>query len=389
MLKTLRIRQFTVFQDALFEFSPGLNIIIGDNGTGKTHALKLGYLFSRAWPDLVTKQLRPMGKERAQAYLSERLAGLFRVPDLSLLVRQGQKGNARLVAEVSGHIPAVQIHMLGEPPYRSLGMPESMLWDVQIQRNKDAAGVLKAIAMPEVVPDTAATNVFLPRQVFVPSKEMVSLFKGLIGLFDRYREFPLDETYRDLAVAMSVLEPRAASSLLPELMQRIQKLLGGDLKLDSGELVFERIDGSRQESQLLAEGHRKLAMLIYLLRYGVIERGSTLFWDEPEANLNPAAIKLLAEALFVLSGLGVQVILATHSLFLLREFEILQLATNPQPSHSSPRYFGLGLQRGQSVVSQGDDITHIDPLMLLDENLHQSDRYMEASQCVKLPMWMA
>ncbi len=48
MLKTLHIRQFTVFQDARFEFSNGLNVIVGDNGTGKTHVLKLGYLFCRA-----------------------------------------------------------------------------------------------------------------------------------------------------------------------------------------------------------------------------------------------------------------------------------------------------------------------------------------------------
>jgi len=379
MLNTLHIRQFTVFQDALFEFSPGLNVIIGDNGTGKTHLLKLCYLFSRAWSDLTAKQLRLTNSQQTQTYLSDRLAGLFRVPDLGLLVRQGQKSNARLVAEVSGHIPTLQFHTAGEVPPKSPGLPESMPWDIQIQRNKQTSGTLKASVVPDVLPDTAAANAFLPRQVFVPSKEMVSLFKGLIGLFDRYREFPLDETYRDLAVAMSVLEPRQASSLLPDVMQRIQKLLGGDLKLDGGDLVFERPDGSRLESHLLAEGHRKLAMLIYLLRYGVIERGSTLFWDEPEANLNPAALKLLAEALFVLTGLGVQVILATHSLFLLREFEILQLA-NADPDRPLPRYFGLGLQRGQSVVSQGNDITGIDPLVLLDENLHQSDRYMEACQ---------
>ena len=105
MLNTLHIQRFTVFQDARFEFSPGLNIIIGDNGTGKTHVLKLGYLFSRAWPDLTEKQLRLMSKDRAQAYLSDRLAGLFRVSDLGLLARHGKKGSGRLVAEVGGHIP--------------------------------------------------------------------------------------------------------------------------------------------------------------------------------------------------------------------------------------------------------------------------------------------
>jgi hypothetical protein len=218
----------------------------------------------------------------------------------------------------------------------------------------------------------------MPRPIFVPSKEIVSLFKGLIGLFEGYRNFPLDDTYRDLAVSLSTLEPMAASELLPGVGQRIQKLLGGDLVLEDGDLVFVREDGSRLESQLLAEGHRKLALLIYMLRYGVIERGSTLFWDEPEANLNPAAIRLLAEALHALAGQGVQVILATHSLFLLREFEILQLQAQGArrvPAH----YFGLGLLRGVVTLTQGSDVVDIDPLILLDENLKQNDRYMEAA----------
>lgn len=374
MLNTLHIQQFTVFQEAHFDFSPGLNVIIGDNGTGKTHVLKLGYLFCRAWPDLTGKRL-PLNRQRAEAYLDERLANLFRVSDLGALVRQGHKNGASLQAAVDGHIPTTQIRMPSDPPFLSPGLDEPMPWHIRVKRPKGESAKIEAVT----VPDAAATNAFVSRPLFVPSKEMVSLFKGLIGLFEKYREFPLDETYLDLAIAMSTLEPRQASSLLPEVTQRIQKLLGGDLRLDNGDLIFERADGSRLASQLLAEGHRKLAMLIYLLRYGVIERGSTVFWDEPEANLNPAAIRLLAEALFVLAGLGVQVILATHSLFLLREFEILQMGKG-EASQPGVRYFGLGLQRTQVVVSQGDDITAIDPLVLLDESLRQSDRYLEAGE---------
>ena len=374
MLDTLHIQNFTVFQDARFDFSPGLNVIIGDNGTGKTHVLKLGYLFCRAWPDLTGKRLH-ISQQRAETYLDERFANLFRVPDLGMLIRQGHKNGASLQAAVSGHIPTVQIRMPTDPPFSSPGLDEPMPWRIKIRRPKNESAKVEAVT----VPDEAAANAFVPRPVFVPSKEMVSLFKGLISLFETFREFPLDETYRDLAVSMSALEPRELSSIWPDVMQRIRKLLGGDLKLDNGDLIFERSDGSRLESQLLAEGHRKLAMLMYLLRYGVIEQGSTVFWDEPEANLNPAAIRLLAEALFMLTGLGVQVILATHSLFLLREFEILSMRT-PPPGQAKPRYFGMGFQRGQAVVSQGDDITDIDPLVLLDENLLQSDRYLEASR---------
>lgn len=380
MLNTLQIKHFTVFQEARFRFSPGLNLILGDNGTGKTHVLKLGYLFSRAWSDLTAKRAR-VTAQRAELYLEERLLGLFRVTELDALVNQGAKSGARLVAEVGGHIPTVQIRLPSEPEFTSAGLPEPMPWDIQIKRRKDAPDSLKATLLPEVVPDAAAANAFMPQQVFVPSKEVVSLFKGLLGLFDKYREFPLDETYRDLAVAMSTLEPREPSPLLPDAMQRIQTLLGGDLTLDSGDLVFERADGSRLESQLMAEGHRKLALLIFLLRYGVIERNSTLFWDEPEANLNPAALKLLAKALSALAGLGVQVVIATHSLFLLREFEILDLeARNTAPAAPRTRFFGLGWKGRQLVLTQGDDIVEIEPLVALDENLQQSDRYLEATQ---------
>jgi recombinational DNA repair ATPase RecF len=48
LLDQLHIKHFTVFQDAHFQFSPGLNVVVGDNGAGKTHLLKLGYLFCRA-----------------------------------------------------------------------------------------------------------------------------------------------------------------------------------------------------------------------------------------------------------------------------------------------------------------------------------------------------
>ena len=380
MLKTLKISHFTVFGNVELTFSPGLNVIVGENGTGKTHVLKLGYLFSRAWPDLTAERLA-VNKERAQAYLAKRLADLFQVSDLSALVRREIKTGATLEALVDGHIPTLQIRMAGEPEPISPGVPEPMPWKVQIQR-KDQEGTLKATVFPEEVPEAAARNAFLPRQVLVPSKEMVSLFKGLIGLFDKYRDFPLDISYRDLAIAMSTLEPRDSPPLMSDVMQKMQGLLGGNLRLEKGELVFERADGSRLEISLMAEGYRKLAMLIYLLRYGVVEQGSTLFWDEPESNLNPAALKLLAEALYVLAGAGVQVVVATHSLFLLREFEILQMGAVQRNASPVPsRYFGLGRKTKDGLVSvtQGTDIADIEPLVLLDESLQQSDRYMEVS----------
>ncbi len=48
MLKRLKIQNFTCFPEAELEFSKGLNVIVGENGTGKSHILKLGYTALRA-----------------------------------------------------------------------------------------------------------------------------------------------------------------------------------------------------------------------------------------------------------------------------------------------------------------------------------------------------
>ena len=103
MLKTLKISNFTVFDNVDFEFSPGLNVIVGENGTGKTHVLKLGYLFSRAWPDLMAKRLR-MTPQGAEVYLAERLAGLFQVSNQAALIHKDHSATS-VQAEAGGQIP--------------------------------------------------------------------------------------------------------------------------------------------------------------------------------------------------------------------------------------------------------------------------------------------
>ena len=42
-IKKIKFQNYTVFEDQQIEFSPGVNIIIGENGTGKTHLMKALY----------------------------------------------------------------------------------------------------------------------------------------------------------------------------------------------------------------------------------------------------------------------------------------------------------------------------------------------------------
>lgn len=42
-IKRIKFQNYTVFEDQQMEFSPGINVIIGENGTGKTHLMKALY----------------------------------------------------------------------------------------------------------------------------------------------------------------------------------------------------------------------------------------------------------------------------------------------------------------------------------------------------------
>jgi len=47
-LTRLTLSSFTVFEDVALDFDPGINVFIGPNGTGKTHALKIMYSVLRS-----------------------------------------------------------------------------------------------------------------------------------------------------------------------------------------------------------------------------------------------------------------------------------------------------------------------------------------------------
>lgn len=61
-----------------------------------------------------------------------------------------------------------------------------------------------------------------------------------------------------------------------------------------------------------AEGVRKIGLLWGLIRNGLMEEHSVLFWDESEANINPKFIPDLAEILIELQKSGVQIFVTTH-----------------------------------------------------------------------------
>ena len=75
-----------------------------------------------------------------------------------------------------------------------------------------------------------------------------------------------------------------------------------------------------------------------------------------------------------LANQGIQVHIATHSLFLMRELEILLKST--EYKEVDTRILGLQKKENEVVLDQGSSFDDLSTITSLEEELSQSDRFM-------------
>jgi len=270
------------------DFCPGLNVFIGENGTGKSHLMKLIY---GAMSSFTTPSV-PVSNDLAYeaVMLGKKLAGLFR-PDqdqIGRLVRRKQGRGASDVAIDYGD-GKVSFHL-------------TTLSNLSVQQ--------AVVERP-------------PSAIFIPTREALSMYPGFVAAYEN-RELSFDETYFDLCKSLSgsaLRGPRLQEA--KELLEPIETILGGTVRLDGGQFYVHVKSSGAFEAHLLAEGHRKLASIAHLVANGSLGKNSILFWDDPEANLNPRLIPQVVRTLRSLVTGGVQVFVATHDFLLSQELALL------------------------------------------------------------------
>ncbi len=209
--------------------------------------------------------------------------------------------------------------------------------------------------------------------IYLPTREMLSIYPGFVSLYET-AHIPFKETWRDLAILLGApLAKGAREKKVRQLLEPLESVMGGQIVLD-GEKFYLKSKAGEIEMHLVGEGMRKLAMLARLIATGSLLDKGTLYWDEPEANLNPKLVKLVARTILELAAQGIQVFVASHSLFLMRELFILQQTEFKQ---LETRCFGLH-DSGEGVsVEQGPTMDDVGEIAALDEDLLQSERYMD------------
>ena len=345
MLNKAVIKNFGPLPNDEYRFASGLNVIVGENGLGKSHLLKLLYTVLK-----VNADAKEFTKTALQKSYAEKLVGVFRPDALGRLVKRKQ-GNDRCEVKLDMHDAS------------------------QSSAFSFATGAKTAVQV-----DIAPLSERHQPPAFIPTRELVTLCPWFGPLYDNYH-LRFEESWRDtvsLLGAPSVKGPREKKAA--ELLKPLEESMGGKVVVDSGtgEFYLSIPGEGSMEMPLVAEGLRKLAMLARLISTGALLDKGYLFWDEPETNLNPKLIKVLARSILTLCQQGIQVFVATHSLFLMRELEML--LQEDQFRHIPHRFLALkAAEAGMpAVLEQSEDLYNIQTLVLLDEELGQSDRFMAA-----------
>ena len=125
--------------------------------------------------------------------------------------------------------------------------------------------------------------------------------------------------FYDMAVA---LRRKRIEHPFSEIHKSLHDAIGGKISLsEEGDLEFQQ-KGKSIPLSLTSAGVANMGMLALLIERGALERGSFLFIDEPESNLHPAWQVEMAEFLFELARQGVNVVVSTHSMTILKWLEV-------------------------------------------------------------------
>lgn len=303
-IKGIEIENFTVFKQENIEFEKGINVFVGENGLGKTHIMKLLYSACQSTqPDV------SFSHKVVRVFLPEGFS-------IQRLVRRKNSGGA------------AKVNVLSDSSHISLHFStKTKKWEAEVM-NEDKW---------EMQNSTLTS-------VFIPAKEILSNSYNLREAAVK-GNVEFDDTYLDIIASARVDISRGPdSSKKRKYLDTLKKINEGKVLVDKERFYLQPGNQAKIEFNLVAEGIRKIALLWQLIKNGTLEQGSVLFWDEPEANINPKHMPVIAEMLLMLQRDGVQIFVSTHDYFLAKYLDI------KKKNDDSIAYFSFyaGPSEGQS-----------------------------------------
>jgi predicted ATP-dependent endonuclease of OLD family len=330
-IQGLELENFTCFAKAKMEFSSGINVLIGENGTGKTHVLKV-----------LDSNYRRLAQSRIDPFASQGFD--------NNIENYFDKNNYNKLDRIAGSNPFVTRLKTFSGAYI---LQES-------HRNLENAA-------SKTGPSGEMDGIFYSENsntLFIPVQDMLAWQNGFISLYlDRYINF--DKTFFDLAVALdrNLIKKNEFASILKEIEDDIE---GTVIRKEDNRFYFKENKGNEILAVFNAQGKNKLGQLIYLIKNGSINKNTILFWDEPEVNLNPRYIAIVVKFLQTLAKNGVQIFVATHD-YLLAHLLSLDAEYREQTDAPPMKFFSFYKGEDGTEIESADTIAGLQNNALLDE----------------------
>lgn len=288
-IKRIDLDNFTVFKKLTIPFCEGINVLIGENGMGKTHVMKMVYAACQS--------------SKHDVSFSQKTVMVFR-PDHSSI--------GRLVNRKKNNNDTAKIVVSSEDS--KIGMTftnKTKKWDAKLTGEQNWEKQMSDLT-----------------SVFIPAKEILSNAWNLESAV-KMGNVEFDDTYLDIIAAAKIDISRGVDSAeRKKYLNVLQKISAGKVTVSDERFYLKPGTQAKLEFNLVAEGLRKIALLWQLIKNGTLENGSILFWDEPEANINPKYIPILVELLLMLQEEGVQIFISTHDYFLSKYMEVKRSEKN-------------------------------------------------------------
>lgn len=313
----LKVENFMAFSHLDVDFSPNINIICGENSTGKTALLKLLYSCTKGCIDAYNAK-GEITKEKVNDKIVAKFQGVFR-PEKDKVGRLVRKpGNLRTEIQIE----------------YSEGVDFRIGFGSRAEKNVDVDA-----------------NCFQPftscDAVFIPTKEIISATENFSSLYDQYH-IAFEETYYDLAKLLERPMKKTIAAKEKQILSDFAEIVNGSL-VQKDKKIYLKVKGSDEyEMGLVSEGYRKLGTIMHLIQAGCLSENTVLFWDEPETNMNPKMIKPMADAIIALANLGVQVFVTTHDYFVQQCFSMA--ARYPQNAKKPLQFTFMSLYRTKDGV---------------------------------------
>jgi AAA15 family ATPase/GTPase len=302
MIRSIRIKNFIAHSDLRLDHVPAINVLIGKNDTGKTGLLKLLYATVKA---LEIYSLKIKASDTSfRKVLTDKINDTFmprKHSGLGELVQKGSKEKLEVHLSITGN----------GGKYR-----QDIEYSFGERTGKTIASAPEHL---EPIPNETINA------IFVPAKEVLTSFLDIRNIRDKFYGTGFDDTYLDLIKSLDL--PTTKGRVAHELSQvnkSLEDLFEGKIEqTGQNEQPFIFKKGNQQFAmQQTAEGIKKIGILTTLINNRQLGKGTILFMDEPETALHPDAIRKMVAMLVAMSKAGVQIFIASHSYFVIKQLAI-------------------------------------------------------------------